>query len=379
MLDPKFTANQQREKKNLSFATQKLENLPPLAFRLPQKPAKNLIFIHFSKTGGTNLHYVAEALAKISDFKYKRFWVPKNPLVPNASPILVYVGYKGGLASAQAALTADPNCCNNLDLISGHFPFGLHKEAVIPAQYITLLGDPVERAISGANFDNQRGFVSDELVNDYLLQAGIDNPQTRMLAGLEYMSGECNQETLAKARANIEQHFLLAGVKEDTNTFIQALASIQGWGPLSLVKAQVTGKKIISNPSSDVIKQLQEKHRFDKELYEWVKARWYKWKEENIASSQVETDQKYLCITAEFSTTSIPFLMTANEIEAYNQRKTSELIQIDQILGGIPSTPSAAPVVPHFEQKKSEVSIETEPKDPKESYEKKNVPRWPSV
>jgi hypothetical protein len=379
LVDPKFLENQDPKKRDNSFATQQLENLPLVNFRRPQKPVEHLIFLHFPKTGGTNIHFIAEALARISKskFKNKRFGVPiRSSPVPKAAPNLVYRGWQGGLGNADKELAADPNCCKDVDLISGHFPFGLHEKIGVPAQYITLLRDPVERAISCANFDNQRGFVADEVVNEYLLEAEIDNPATRMLAGPEYMSGECSQNTLEKAKANIEKHFLLVGITEDANTFYQALETIQGWGPISMVRSQVTGEKKISEPSPDVIARLQAKHKIDKDLYEWAKARWYKWKAENIASiMEMDPKQQYICIPAEFAKTRIPLLMTADEIAAFNKAKPQELIRVDQIPPGVkpasevPSAAAplsaagsaaaaAAPVVPQFAQKKSEPADE---------------------
>ena len=80
----------------------------------------------------------------------------------------------------------------------------------------------------------------------------IDNPQVRLIAGTECMTRVCNAETLAKAKENIERHFLLVAPHEDVNSFIQILASVQGWGSLAYAPLQITREKAVEelNPGS---------------------------------------------------------------------------------------------------------------------------------
>lgn len=212
--------------------------------------------------------------------------------------------------------------------------FGLHELIEKESKYISLIRNPIERAISSTNFNYQRGFVSGEKINDYLIESEIDNPQTRILAGRSFTSGECNEEVLEIAKKNIEKHFLLVGLTEDTNTFIQALIAIQNWGTFALVKSQVTGKKIISELPSELIEKLHNKHGYDMQLYEWVKTRWNDWKKDHIDTSMSHIDnEKVICITSDFANTKKPSLLSIEEIKKYNDEiseNENDLVEISQ-------------------------------------------------
>jgi hypothetical protein len=329
IISPIGAKEQDTNKKNISFASQHLTYLPTVQFKAPIPPAARIIFVHPPKTGGTTLCYVTEALTKTNlAFKATRFTVPR---IDGQSPGKIYENWLGGLKSAYIELEKNRDCCNDMNFISGHFPFGLHSIMGIEAKYIVLVRNPIEREISNTNFDFQRGYLSRESAKEYLMTANIDNPQTRMLAGIEYMHGICDESVLAIAKNNIENYFILAGVTEDTNSFIQILASIQGWGSIALTKAQVTGDKAFSELDTEYYKLLADKHKFDLQLYEWVRARWFAWKQENIAQSTITANtQPILCILPEFASTRTPIFMTLNEIEEYNMNRSDELVQVNQ-------------------------------------------------
>jgi hypothetical protein len=326
------------DKKNRSFSSQKLAVLRPVTFKspLPACPTTT-IFLHPPKAGGTTLLFVAQAWSKVyPDFKVYRFAVPR---LEGCSPNRISGNWRGGLESAETALKSNPNLCDGINVISGHFPFGLHAyiKSCAPKQYITLIRHPIERELSSTNFDLQRGYVDKENAETYLL-SGKDNPQTRLLAGEEFMAGPCNEKTLAQAKSNIDKHFFLAGVTEDTDSFISILASMQNWGPIAVCRAQVTGEKIFKDISEDLKKQLMNIHQFDIELYTWVKERWYAWKEKNVKAfqdSNLWPSEKILCIKSDFATTRIPEWLSLKEIEAYNQTVPDTLIEIVQNHTGI--------------------------------------------
>lgn len=320
------------DRKSRSFSSPKLQILPLITFNSPIESCDHLIFLHPPKTGGTNLSFIADALGKTNPlFKSTRFSVPRN----DQSPALITEHWIGGLKSVEKALQNNPNACKGWHFISGHFPLGLHEDLDVPAKYITLIRNPIDRAVSSTNFDYQRGYISQEHAENYLLSAEIDNPQTRMLAGKKFMSGICTAETFEMAIKNIENHFLLAAVTEDTNTFIQVLATIQNWGPLALAKNQVTGDKAIQHLDARLLETLTHKHQYDLQLYHWVKQRWQLWKEQNIHAVQDISAQKILCITSDFANTRQPILMTEQEVAIHNKSLTEELIEISQNHSGL--------------------------------------------
>lgn len=322
------------ERKNRSFAGKKRQILPLVQFDKPIDPISCLIFIHIPKTGGTNLVYVAESYSKLhSHFKTRRFAVPR---VVNQSPGLIYENWEGGLKAAKTALTENTTCCESLNFISGHFPLGLGGYLIKPNRYIALVEDPVKRALSNTNFDYQRGYIEESQALDYLLKSEIDNPQTRILAGDQFMHGACNEKTLQTAKENIERQFLLIGVTEDVNSFIQVLASIQGWGPLAITRSQVTGDKVITDPNPSTVAALKAKHSIDCELYEYVKKRWYEWKKVHVKDQvTLNPNDTLLCIPSEFANTKTPLLLKKKEIDDYNSKVDNGLVESSQKHSGL--------------------------------------------
>jgi hypothetical protein len=131
------------------------------------------------------------------------------PRKKGESPNKITENWIGGLASFDIAMKSEPQALRELAVISGHFPFGIHKHLERNPKYITLLREPIARVVSTTNFDYQRGYVNKESAKDYLLNAEIDNTQTRLLAGEEFMTGPCNDETFEAAKKNIEEHHTL--------------------------------------------------------------------------------------------------------------------------------------------------------------------------
>lgn len=328
------------DKKTLSFAYPKLEVLLPVRLRTRLEPVETVFLIHLPKTGGTNLDALTVALAKMGKLKHHRFAVPRQK---NVSPNRITAGWIGGLQTAKEKLREEPNFCKDLNFITGHFPLGLHKlTGTGSAKYVFIMRDPISRELSCVNFAHQREYVSRADAEEYILN-NLDNPQTRMLAGEEHMSGDCTEKTLEAAKRNIMEHCLLGGVTEDTNAFIQILASIQDWGPVALCRSQVTGVKVFDQISIELQKKLEEKHKFDLQLYAWVKQRWYDWKTQNLDSASVAamdpTLKNVLCVDSDFVNTRTPVFRSLDEIAVYNQGMPDRLVQVQQVHMGLPPDP----------------------------------------
>lgn len=321
--------NDNNELRTRSYAGKKLVVLPHAIFKQPLLPEKQIIFVHISKVGGTNICHVVAAVNKIRpDFTFARFVVPR---IPNQSPSRIYKNWRGSFVDAEKKLSEDPAYCANYSFISGHFPFGLHSMASLDAKYIVLVRNPIERELSTLNYDGQRGYINTEGAEEYMLgEECLDNPQARMLAGQQFMQGKCDENTLLQAKNNIEQHFMLAGVTEETNEFIAILASLQGWGRLGLSKAQVSGDKIfeLNSVPAEIKQRLQLKHKFDMELYTWVKKRWQQWKADHVSHYVTLSSEPIFCLKPEFATTKTPEIMNQSEVDAYNAGVDDDLVQI---------------------------------------------------
>ena len=315
--------------RNKSFASRQLALLDAVKISVMLSIPNVIIFLHPPKTGGTNLVFVAEAMSQTLPFKSIRFPVPR---VINRSPNLITEGWVGGLESLKSLRSFNiPS--ERLTFISGHFPYGAHNYLNIPPEsnsYITLIRDPIQRELSTVNFDYQRGYVSAQDATAYLLEVSLDNPQTRMLAGEEHMTGICDANTLLKAKDNIDK-FLLAGVTEDTNTFIQVISSLLHWCPIALARTQITKEKCLE-PNTELVEKLRMKHSYDVRLYEYVKEKWYNWKKSNVIfESAGHSENVITCIDANYAFTRRPIYLTREEIYEHNNKwDVTDIIQISQ-------------------------------------------------
>jgi len=237
-------------------------------------------FLHIPKTAGTTIHFVLKAAIDESfpsgDANYTRFRVPR---VEGESPISIKPGWIGSWPTvlAEAATYSPPP---RRRFVSAHCPFGFHEPLrLAAARYFTLVRDPVAREVSSFNFRYQRGFLPQDASLISLLEAGaiLDNPQVRMLAGLDAMSAVCTRTTLSRARENIERDFQFAACDDQSSSFISALLGFFGLPPVAYVRSQVTGMKLISHPDAVLRERLYGYHAFDHELVTWVRDRWNAW------------------------------------------------------------------------------------------------------
>ncbi len=162
--------------------------------------------------------------------------------------------------------------------------FGLHKDVPYQASYITILRDPIERVISYYHhvIRNPTHYLY-EVVKDKLdlaafadsqLTAEIDNGQTRLLAGPDFMwtipYGECTQTMLEKAKQNLRENFSVVGIADQFDQTLILLKLKFGWDDLFYTRANVTEgrpkKKNIPVSAKTIIKQ---DNHLDIQLYQY--------------------------------------------------------------------------------------------------------------
>ncbi|MBS0350962.1 MAG: hypothetical protein JSR33_07235 [Proteobacteria bacterium] len=327
-------------KEDLSFVDPRLTLIPEAEIVGASRP-ETLIILHIAKTGITTLDYLLRVLNYLGNKAREQpdFYLPQAKVFPTMirdiiqdvkengrliSPHKVGPGWIGGIKIAvEEDLKTDKAFYKNYNIITGHMPYGLHEygEFNKPVDYAIVVGEPCQRLLSLINFEYQRGlldeFTTAEEKYDYWLNLNIDNLQTRMAAGVKYMSGECTEETLQVAKANIEK-FKVAGVTDDIEGFIQAVvAHYPGIGSLAICRQQVTGVKLF-NSSQEVPKALEEKIRakntYDAELYLWVKKRWYEYKSKYVRE---KPSIEYLSVRAD-AKNSMPTYESKSQINNYN-------------------------------------------------------------
>ncbi|MES2200217.1 MAG: hypothetical protein V4489_08630 [Chlamydiota bacterium] len=328
MFFPVFSIFPSERRPDLSCSRQSIQILPELLLKEVES-SKQIIFLHTPKTAGTNLDAVASVISQNGEkFHYQRLPVPR---VAGRSPNLITSDWIGGLKQ----LESNPHVLDGISesfFLSGHFPYGLHLYFSKPSKYVTLLRHPLERELSAANFDYQRGYIDAEGFESYLMDQMIDNPQVRMIAGKEYMMGPCTEKTLEKAKENIEKDFLLAAPVEDLDCFIQILESIQGWGSLAYAPMQITREKVTKQLDPVLSNALTQKHQWDLQLYEWVKARWNLWKGlVIIAPKPLASNDSVLTLMPDYLTTRQAVLLSVSDIDSYNlEHRDDELLEHKQ-------------------------------------------------
>jgi hypothetical protein len=222
---------------------------------------QSIIYVHLPKCGGTTLNRIIE-------------WEYPPLRVFSVDPSFFRWSYQHLLRWPQERLA-------RIKVFKGHMPFGLHKRLSQPATYITVLRDPIDRAISQYYFplthrlQPRHRVVKNLTLEEYVPITPYKNVQTKLLSGLErgydFVAGECSAGELELAKRNLSTHFSLVGLTERFDESL-ALAKIEfGWHIDQYADFNVTRHR----PKKDQIpastrELIREHNRFDVELYDYA-------------------------------------------------------------------------------------------------------------
>jgi hypothetical protein len=185
-------------------------------------------------------------------------------------------------------------------LIEGHTIFGLHEVVPRPSTYITLVRNPVALTISQYNFVARKprhwlheDVVATDMTLEAYVRSGIsletDNSQTRALSGdTDTPFGECSEQMLEIAKANVEKHFSVVGLTERFDETLLLLRQAFGWSKLHYVQANVapSSSQRPSIPDS-TLRRIEDQNELDMELYRWARQRF----DETIATNPGFSDE----------------------------------------------------------------------------------------
>lgn len=163
---------------------------------------KNIVFMHIPKNGGTTLDSILD----------------KNFSVNNTFNVKVIGNSELNISDL---LNLNEEELNNIKLLKGHVPFGIHQKLRNQFNYITLLRNPIDRIVSYyyyvLSLPSHRlyGRVMKEKMSLYdftsqINQGDVNNAQIRVISGIE----DTPENMLSKAIDNIDNNFSFVGLVE---------------------------------------------------------------------------------------------------------------------------------------------------------------------
>jgi galactose-3-O-sulfotransferase len=222
---------------------------------------RSIIYVHLPKCGGTTFNRIIE-------------WEYPPLQVFSVDPAFFRWSYQRLRRWPQDRLA-------RIKVFKGHMPFGLHKSLSQPATYITVLRDPIDRAISQYYFPLTHRLqwrhrqVKNVTLEEYIERTPYKNVQTKLLSGLDhgydFLAGECSASELELAKRNLSTQFSLIGLTERFDESL-ALAKVEfGWRIQQYADFNVTRHRPKKDQISAAARELVTEHnRFDVELYRYA-------------------------------------------------------------------------------------------------------------
>lgn len=256
-----------------------------------------VIFSHIPKTAGSALN--RNLRANYEDTYCLHFWSHEKGT--NLSDWVKK--FNGEFSQIDSTELAHPRT------IRGHVGFGIHEFlASSSCTYITLLREPTKRVISHYFRLKEYGSQDCEAAStakSLTLQAFIsqsrsiilDNLQTRFIAGIGWhqacnakgwqqmlnelgqdpqafhvRSGNCSSEMLEMAKKNLDRYFIF-GLQDRFSDSLALFKKILGWKHVFDVEVHVRTKQDEEEIPESTIELIQERNRFDLELYKYAQER----------------------------------------------------------------------------------------------------------
>lgn len=329
-------------KEDRFFAEQELVVLRRVKFNNPIPKPEHVTVLDIQQVGFTSLNFLVQVLEKFQqpNLKYERLGMPR---IQDRCPNFMQRGNKGGLffrdPADQSLKKRNPSAYQQYSFVNGHIPWWPEYAELVQAKGITAVRNPLGingRVVADANFAYSRGYIKNIEEAEQYIKDYVDNLQTRMIAGEDYMDGECSEETLQKAMENIDKHFLLCWTTDaDMNKLVEILASIFDWGNIALPKrTQVSGEKIFvedTDLSPELNEYITQANQYDLRLYEHVKVRMKAWIAENIQGyEEVDPDEMVRCFLANYAKDRVPYMVPKKDIDDWNANVGTALLETEQ-------------------------------------------------
>lgn len=232
---------------------------------------KPLIFLHIPKAGGMTLHNIL-----------KRQFSPQEIYNIEGTRIQDSISNFMNLPKREKL---------KVKCLKGHMPYGLHKELLQAADYITLLRKPSERLISeyyyilsepkhkAYEFYHKNSISLEEHIRRHI-ETNANNLQTRWISGLVNIDKFdppyplLSENALEIAKENIIRSFSVAGTVEMFDESLLLMKRTYCWKNIYYTRRNVTINRPKENEiSKKVIKDIIKCNNLDMELYEFVQRR----------------------------------------------------------------------------------------------------------
>jgi len=194
-----------------------------------------VLFMHIPKTAGTALREAIEPNFRMSEIAYL---YPEATLFPACTTLW--------------SLTLEQR--SRLRFVIGHFGFGVHKSLPGPCEYVTILRDPVQRAVSQYfHFvRNYPSLVSEgkdllSLSDAFEKQDNIcfDNLMVRLFSGVDEQqcpAGSVDRSMFDLAIHNMRTYFTHVGFQESASQTLERLTEQYGWQKSSMLQRTNLGE-----------------------------------------------------------------------------------------------------------------------------------------
>lgn len=226
-----------------------------------------VFFLHLPKTGGMTMR-------RVLDREYR-----------HARRYEIGVDINDDIRRFRAQRWTNNNVPN---LVQGHMSFGLHELVPGPSTYITVLRDPVRRALSDYHYVTSTPdhpiyeHVKKLSLREYFdsgITGQLSNGMVRLLSGDHLPDdpgvpghGRMGQKDLGRARENLKNHFAVAGLQERFDETLLLFRRRLGWGWPFYSRQNVTTRGYsLSDIDPADLEHIRELNSLDIELYESVR------------------------------------------------------------------------------------------------------------